>query len=239
MTKLTNLIFNGAKHYLTSPFGYRKSFSTKAGSTSNYHSGADYGTSGQALAQYAIEDGVILSCGTDGLGGKYAWIKYPRLNVKMLHYHLKNVKCKTGQEVKRGTLIGETGMTGRATGVHLHLSIVNLSTGAYLDPETFNYSDPVVSNVAASTNDGFLGKNGYFAYGDCHPNIAKIAKFMRNVFPKYTSVKALGPTLGPNLFASIKTFQTNAKKDGRYNAAIDGLIGPKTLAALRSYGFKY
>ena len=198
MSKLSNLIFNGASHYVTSNFGYRKSFKTSAGWTSSFHNGTDYGTNAKNLPQYAVEDGVILSCGTDGLGGKYAWVKYPRLNVKMLHYHLKNVKCKTGQAVKRGTLIGETGMTGKATGVHLHLSIVNLSTGAYLDPETFNYTDPVVNSTPAPTNDGFLGKKGYFAYGDCDPNIAKIAKFMRSVFPAYTPIKALGPTLGPN-----------------------------------------
>lgn len=234
MSKLSNLIFKDEKHYVTSKFGYRKSFNTKAGSTSSFHNGTDYGTSGKKIAQYAIENGTILSCGTDSLGGKYAWIKYPRLNVKMLHYHLDSVSCKTGQAVSKGTLIGYTGMTGRATGIHLHLGIVNLANGQYIDPEAYNYSEPTVE-----VKSGFLPAKDYFGPGDVHANIGKIAEFMRRVFPKYTSEKALGNTYGPYIKSSITTFQTNAKKDGRYNNTIDGLFGPDTLKALESYGFRY
>lgn len=229
MTKLTNLIFNGAKHYLTSPFGYRKSFSTKAGSTSNYHSGADYGTNGQKIPQYAVENGTILSCGTDKLGGKFVWVKYPRLNVKMLHYHLSSVNCKTGQSVSRGTLLGYTGMTGKATGIHLHLSIYDLSKGCYVNPERFNYTEPNTSS--SSTN--FLGERGYFKLGDKHPNVGKIASFMRKTFPSYTSTKALGNLYGSNLIASIKEFQR------RTNLTPDGCVGKLTLAKLVEYGFRY
>ena len=228
MTKLTNLIFNGAKHYLTSPFGYRKSFSTKAGSTSNYHSGSDYGTNGQKIPQYAVENGVVLSAGTDGYGGKYAWVKYPRLNVKMLHYHLDSVAVKAGQSVSKGTLIGNTGMTGKATGVHLHLSIVNLANGQYLDPEKYNYSEATVE-----TNDNFLPAKGYFGYGDKHTNVGKIAEFMYKTFPAYTSKNALGNYYGNYIIASIKEFQR------RTGLTSDGYTGPITLAKLQEYGFKY
>ena len=228
MSLLTNLIFNNEKHYITSKFGYRKSFNTKGGATSSFHNGTDYGTNGQKIPQYAVENGTILSCGTDKLGGKYVWVKYPRLNVKMLHYHLSSVNCKTGQSVSRGTLLGYTGMTGKATGIHLHLSIYDLSKGCYVNPEGFNYTEP---NTSSSTN--FLGERGYFKLGDKHPNVGKIASFMRKTFPSYTKKAALGNLYGPNLIASIKEFQR------RTGLVADGCTGPKTLAKLVEYGFRY
>lgn len=84
----------------------------------------------------------------------------------------------------------------------------------------------------------FLGSKGYFKYGDTHANIGKIAKFMRNTFPAYTNAKALGNTLGPNLTSSIKEFQKRCKQSGLYNDEIDGMIGEKTLACLKHFGFK-
>ena len=228
MSKISNLIFKNASHKVTSNYGWRKVISTSAGNTSSFHNGTDYGTYGKKLAQYAIENGTILSCGTDKLGGKFVWVKYPRLNVKMLHYHLSSVNCKTGQSVSRGTLLGYTGMTGKATGIHLHLSIYDLSKGCYANPERFNYTEP---NTSSSTN--FLGERGYFKLGDKHPNVGKIASFMRKTFPSYTKKAALGNLYGPNLIASIKEFQR------RTGLVADGCTGPKTLAKLVEYGFKY
>lgn len=153
MSKITEIIFNGKEHYITSKFGSRAPIKTSAGTTSNVHTGTDYGTNNKKIAQYAIEDGTVLSCGTDGLGGKYAWVQYPRLNVKMLHYHLDRVSCKKGQAVSKGTLLGYTGMTGKATGVHLHLAIVDLANNTYVDPEKFDYKEPTVETVEKSIDE--------------------------------------------------------------------------------------
>lgn len=88
------------------------------------------------------------------------------------------------------------------------------------------------------TNDNYLGSRGYFKLGDEHPNIGKIADFMYRTFPAYTDKKALGNYYGKYIEASIREFQRRAKAEGRYNDAIDGCTGPKTLKALESYGFK-
>ena len=138
MSTLSNLIFHNAKHYVTSPFGPRKTISTAAGNTSSYHSGTDYGTNGKKLTQYAIEAGTILSCGTASDGAKFVWVSYPRLGVKMLHYHLDSIKVKAGQAVTANTALGTTGKTGKATGVHLHLGLKKLSGGGYIDPEKWS-----------------------------------------------------------------------------------------------------
>lgn len=235
MSRVTNLIFKDAKHYVTSGFGYRKSFNTKGGYTSSFHNGTDYGTNTQKLPQYAIENGTILSCGTDKLGGKYVWVKYPRLNVKMLHYHLDNVSCKTGQAVSRGTLLGYTGKTGKATGVHLHLSIYDLSKGCYINPEGFNYTEPSV----ASTNTKPANRN-YYMKGDRGDYIRHLCSWFADNYWGYfcKSKKAAHKLLDGNLFGPylekwVKEFQR------RTGLVADGFIGPLTQAKLRAYGFKY
>lgn len=148
MSKLSNLIFHNAEHYLSSKFGYRNAISTSKGTTSTFHNGVDYATYGVKLPQYAIAEGKILSCGTDFAygGAKYVWVSYPDLGVKMLHYHLDSVKVKKGQSVNENTILGYTGKTGKATGIHLHLGCKRLSGGSYIDPEswfTANYKTPV------------------------------------------------------------------------------------------------
>jgi hypothetical protein len=151
MSTVSNLIFHNAKHYVTSSFGPRDTISTAAGNTSNFHRGTDYGTNGKKLTQYAIEEGSVLSCGTAADGAKYVWVEYPRLGVKMLHYHLDAIKVKKGQKVTADTALGTTGKTGKSTGVHLHLGIKKLSGGDYIDPEKWSkneYKAPSASSSA-------------------------------------------------------------------------------------------
>ena len=56
---------------------------------------------------------------------------------------------------------------------------------------------------------------------------------MRQMFPAYTSAKALGNYYGKYITASIKEFQ---KRTGLYP---DGCVGPKTYDKLKYYGFDY
>lgn len=86
-------------------------------------------------------------------------------------------------------------------------------------------------NYQPSQKSSFLGKKGYFSYGDTHENIGKIATFMRNTFPAYTSKLALGNYLGPNLEKSLKEFQKRTK------IKITGQIDKNTLSKLKNYGF--
>lgn len=135
MSKISNIIFNGKEHYITSAYGRRPVINTSAGSSASFHYGTDYGTNGKKLAQYAIENGSVLSCGRASDGANYVWVKYPRINKKFLHYHLDSISVRAGQSVKKGTLLGYTGKTGKATGIHLHLAVKDLTTDNYEDPE--------------------------------------------------------------------------------------------------------
>jgi peptidoglycan hydrolase-like protein with peptidoglycan-binding domain len=85
----------------------------------------------------------------------------------------------------------------------------------------------------AEPEDNFLGTRGYIKLGDKGDNVDKISKFMYMTFPAYTSKKALGNYYGKYIQASIKEFQR------RTGLEQDGCVGPKTLAKLVEYGFKY
>lgn len=139
MSELSNLIFHNKSNYISSPYGPRKSMNTSKGKTSSFHDGVDYATYNVKIPQYPVTDGVVLSCGTDWAfgGAKYVWVKYDSLGVKMLHYHLDSICVKKGQAVNKNTVLGYTGRTGRATGIHLHLGLKLLSGGGYIDPEAW------------------------------------------------------------------------------------------------------
>ena len=223
--KLAERIFRRKDYYITSNFGKRDVISTSAGNTSSFHNGTDYGTHGEKWPQYALEDGKVISCGTDSaLYGyaKFVWVEYPRLGIKLLHYHLDDINVKKGQKVTDRTILGCTGKSGKATGIHLHLGMKYLDKNEYVDPELYNYVE----------QETFLHKRGYFKYMDYHKNIGKIATFMYKTFPSYTKKSALGNLYGNNLRKSIIEFQRRCKLE------TDGNIGPITLAELEKYGFK-
>ena len=117
MSKNGKLIFKNFDPVVTSAFGYRINPITKK---QQFHQGVDYGTNGKKLAQYALEDGVVTGCGTDGTGAKYVYVEYPRLGKTALHYHLDSYKVFNNQKVNDNTIIGYTGSTGQSTGIHLH-----------------------------------------------------------------------------------------------------------------------
>ena len=140
MSKLSELIFGGAPHRVTSPYGPRGS---------GFHRGCDYGTYLKNLPQYAIEEGEVYSKGYEAnAAGYYIWVKYPRIGKRFLHCHLqKPAALNKGDKVSRGTLLGYTGSSGNSTGIHLHLGVRDLATDCYEDPEVFamTYTDPITA----------------------------------------------------------------------------------------------
>lgn len=175
MSKISDLIFKNAKHYITSPYGARNTISTSAGKTSSFHNGTDYGTNGKKLPQYAIEDGYVFAAQTASDGAKYVWVIYPRIKLAFLHYHLDTISVKAGQKVIKGTKLGTTGKSGKATGIHLHLGIrplTNLTAAqvkamtwallrscSYTDPEKVNYTAPSVAVSKAIYFPKYEGKS--------------------------------------------------------------------------------
>ena len=159
MSKVSDIIFGGAAHRVTSPYGMRNG---------KMHYGTDYGTYLQNLPQYAIEEGEVYSKGYEpNAAGYYVWVKYPRIGKRFLHCHLqKPVALNKGDRVQRGTLLGYTGSTGNSTGIHLHLGVRDLATNRYEDPEKFadTYTEPVV--YAPLSDEAVRMVMGYASAGD-------------------------------------------------------------------------
>lgn len=142
--KLATRIFERSDWYVTSKFGPRVNPVT---GKKGFHYGTDYGTDVQPWKQYALEDGVVVAVRTgkkdkDGSGyGNYVKVKYPRLGIRVLHAHLKKVYVKKNQNVTHKTCIGTTGMTGTATGVHLHLGLQTVYSNTWLNPHEYDYQE--------------------------------------------------------------------------------------------------
>lgn len=86
-----------------------------------FHAGVDIaalaGTDVKATA-----DGMVLAAGPDAGYGN-AIILDDGFGITTMYCHLSKVYVVVGQEVKRAQIIGAVGMTGRATGPHLHYEV--------------------------------------------------------------------------------------------------------------------
>lgn len=107
---------------ITSPFGYRDAVykDGKVIANAGFHAGTDYSANGKSIPIYALEEGKVLGTGTDSTGAKFVYVKYPRLGYVCMYYHLAKISVKKNQAVTADTEIGYMGMTGYATGNHLH-----------------------------------------------------------------------------------------------------------------------
>lgn len=103
--------------YITCPYGYRVNPIT---GKKEFHEGVDYGTNGKCIDLYPILDGKILNCGTDITKAKFVYVYFPSIEMVGLYYHLSRIDVKKNQQVNINTVLGLTGKTGQATGVHLH-----------------------------------------------------------------------------------------------------------------------
>lgn len=113
--------------------GKMKNFGSKRiinGKPRNPHSGADQsGKAGDPI--HAINHGTVVFAGNQFFGGNTTVIDHGH-GLYSMYMHQSKMDVKPGQAVKKGEKIGEVGMTGRATGAHLHWGLRLL--GARVDP---------------------------------------------------------------------------------------------------------
>ena len=108
---------------ITSPFGYRTDPIT--GEVS-YHTGTDIAAPNGTPILAAADGTVVIANGVDRWGGSYGY--YVKLDhgggLQTLYAHCSSICVTTGQQVQAGKVIGYVGSTGRSTGNHLHLEII-------------------------------------------------------------------------------------------------------------------
>ncbi|MBV8437408.1 MAG: M23 family metallopeptidase [Silvibacterium sp.] len=103
---------------ITSSFGERMDPFNGEGA---FHAGIDISSSfGEAVR--ATADGVVLTAGLASGYGREIVIDHGH-GVQTLYGHLSGFATSTGQEVKRGQVIGYVGTSGRSTGPHLHYEV--------------------------------------------------------------------------------------------------------------------
>ena len=100
-----------------------------------YHTGCDFavpiGTPVLAVADGKIENANWGKSYGNQVVQKVAggWVIYAHLNA---------VRCKPGQVVKKGSIVGESGNTGNSSGPHLHFEMrdnIRWSAGTDIDPK--------------------------------------------------------------------------------------------------------
>jgi murein DD-endopeptidase MepM/ murein hydrolase activator NlpD len=115
---------------LASRFGLRRFFN---GVPRSPHSGLDIavarGTSLKASAQ-----GLVLAVDDYFFNGKTVFVDHGNGLISM-YCHLDRIDVQTGDTVVKGQHLGLSGMTGRASGPHLHWSVV--LNGVMVDPALF------------------------------------------------------------------------------------------------------
>ncbi len=118
---------------MASGYGYRSDPFTKI---RKFHYGMDF-TARTGTPIYATGDGVVYKADASLSGyGNHIEINHG-FGYKTLYAHLSKYKCRPGQKVKRGDIIGYVGSTGRSQAPHLHYEV--FKNGERVNPLNFYY----------------------------------------------------------------------------------------------------
>ncbi|MBS1230608.1 MAG: Peptidase [Proteobacteria bacterium] len=119
-----------AKGRLASRFGLRRYFN---GELRAPHSGLDLAV-GRGTPIGASAPGQVLAVGDYFFNGRTVFVDHGNGLISM-YCHLERIDVAAGDAVARGQRLGLSGMSGRASGPHLHWSVI--LNGAMVDPELF------------------------------------------------------------------------------------------------------
>ncbi len=137
---------------IASGFGYRSDPFTKV---RKFHEGMDFSAK-TGTPIYATGDGVVARADNTASGyGNHIVIRHG-YGYETLYGHLSKYKCRAGQRVKRGDIIGYVGSTGRSEAPHLHYEVHK--GGEVVNPLNFYYGNisaaeyVVITKVANQEN---------------------------------------------------------------------------------------
>lgn len=105
--------------WLSSPYGNRKD---PIDGSPDFHSGLDIAAN-KGTPVRATADGTVASAGYSGNYGNAVLVEHG-FGFATRFGHLSGFAVRSGQQVRRGEIVGYVGATGRVTGNHLHYEIL-------------------------------------------------------------------------------------------------------------------
>lgn len=118
---------------ISSPFGPRTAPTSGA---STFHKGVDIALP-IGTTVHAPWDSTVVKAWNDTAYGGGLSLKLKHPNGYTTGYcHLSKIFVKAGNTLLQGDPVAETGNTGRSSGPHLHVSLID-PDGSKIDPETF------------------------------------------------------------------------------------------------------
>jgi len=124
-----------AEGRLAGRFGVRRFFN---GEPRSPHAGLDLAVARGTVLK-ASAQGTVLAVDDYFFNGKTVFVDHGNGLITM-YCHLERIDVQAGEAVRKGQRLGLSGMSGRATGPHLHWSVV--LNGAMVDPELFVPASP-------------------------------------------------------------------------------------------------
>ncbi len=117
------------------------------------HQGVDY-VAPTGTPVWAVGDGTVTAAGFKGANGNYVGLRH-RNGLETFYCHLSGIGAgiRAGVKVVQKRVIGYVGMTGRATGPHLHYALKR--DGKFVNPLSFKVprSDPLPPTELASFHE--------------------------------------------------------------------------------------
>ena len=117
-TEVTTRFIYPVSGRLSSPFGLRRFFN---GEEKRPHSGLDIAAP-EDTPIIAPAAGTVVAVGEFFYNGNTVFIDHGQGLVTM-YCHMNRIDVRQGQKIRQGEILGVVGMTGRATGPHLHFSV--------------------------------------------------------------------------------------------------------------------
>ncbi|MDP3717438.1 MAG: peptidoglycan DD-metalloendopeptidase family protein [Acidobacteriota bacterium] len=123
------------------------------------HNGVDYSANTGAPV-VSVAPGVVTLAGWTNGGGRTVKVRHPN-GYETEYLHLSSIAVRQGARISQGQLVGLVGMTGLATGPHLHYGLKK--GGRYVNPvlehRNMPPGDPVpagLQNVFSSERDRYM-----------------------------------------------------------------------------------
>jgi murein DD-endopeptidase MepM/ murein hydrolase activator NlpD len=124
------------------------------------HNGVDYYAPTGAPVN-SVAPGVVTMAGWTAGGGRTVKVRHPN-GYETEYLHLSSIAVRTGARVGQGELVGRVGMTGLATGPHLHYGMKK--NGRYVNPTVEHRNMPPGEPVPAALINVFTTeRDRYFS----------------------------------------------------------------------------